>query len=384
MDASGEVVDHTVLEHLDLTIQTIDGQLETDVFAKDIPIYISKKSAHPPSVFSAVVKSVGMRLRLNCSLNQLLDPRIEEYTNYLLTSDYSRKEVEKVMKECKEMDREEMVRRPRRPRRQQREKKFALVTTWDPRAANVKSGLDKFKEILYQSPENRTLFPPGSIIPGFKRQQNLGEIIAPSKPVRDQRAQVQGGTFPCNAPRSCALHPIGALQQTGALQLVDRIQSQYDGVWHLIKRRSQCDTPSLIYHIRRPCGPLTPAVPLWPHTRGHTTATDYVGSTKDLKVRWRRHKWDIRHQVWEACGLTRHFAHCHQGNLEEAINNLQVTILDHLEGEYSEVGLKALEDRWMVNLGTKGVTAVMKSCHTRGGTGVELGGRSRSRGRRGR
>ena len=62
MDASGEVVDHTVLKHLDLTIQTIDGQLETDVFAKDIPIYISKKSAHPPSVFSAVVKSVGMRL----------------------------------------------------------------------------------------------------------------------------------------------------------------------------------------------------------------------------------------------------------------------------------------------------------------------------------
>ena len=26
--------------------------------------------------------------------------------------------------------------------------------------------------------------------------------------------------------------------------------------------------------------------------------------------------------------------------------------MDHLEGEYSEVALKSLEDRWMVNLGT--------------------------------
>ena len=77
-----------------------------------------------------------------------------------------------------------------------------------------------------------------------------------------------------------------------------------------------------------------------------------MGSTKDLRVRWRRHKWDIRHAMWEVCGLTRHFAHCHQGNLEEAINNLQVTILDHLEGDYSEVALKLIEDRWMVNLGT--------------------------------
>ena len=49
------------------------------------------------------------------------------------------------------------------PRRLQREKKFALVTTWDPRAANLKSELEKFKEILYKSPENRTFFPQGPL-----------------------------------------------------------------------------------------------------------------------------------------------------------------------------------------------------------------------------
>ena len=72
MNQDGSVVDRTVLEHLDLTIHIIEGQLETDVFAKDIPIYISRKSCHPPFVFSAVAQSVAIRLRTNCSLERFL------------------------------------------------------------------------------------------------------------------------------------------------------------------------------------------------------------------------------------------------------------------------------------------------------------------------
>ena len=52
----GQVVDRSVLEHLDLSIHFVDNQLETDVFAKDIPIYISRKSCHPPQIFPAVTK----------------------------------------------------------------------------------------------------------------------------------------------------------------------------------------------------------------------------------------------------------------------------------------------------------------------------------------
>lgn len=111
-------MDRKVLEHLDLTIHFVDNHLETDVFAKDIPNYISRKSCHPPTVFPAVVKSVGLRLRTNCSLDRFLSPRIEEYTRYLLASDYSYQEVNKVMQECKALDREEMIKRPRRDKRQ--------------------------------------------------------------------------------------------------------------------------------------------------------------------------------------------------------------------------------------------------------------------------
>ena len=52
---------------------------------------------------------------INCSLERFLSPRVEEYTRYLMASDYTRQEVEKEMEEARQLDREEMVRRP--PRR---------------------------------------------------------------------------------------------------------------------------------------------------------------------------------------------------------------------------------------------------------------------------
>ena len=58
------------LEHLDLTIYIIDGKIETDNFAKDIPIFLSRKSCHPAFVFKSVVKSCGIRLNQNCSMDE--------------------------------------------------------------------------------------------------------------------------------------------------------------------------------------------------------------------------------------------------------------------------------------------------------------------------
>ena len=175
--------------------------------------------------------------------------------------------------------------------------------------------------------ENEKCFPKGSIIAGFRRQRNIGEIIAPSKPVREARVQVQGGCFPCNAPRACTLH------QSGALQQVSSIISRYDGVRHGIRKRLNCSTPNLVYYIL--CNCSNPA--------------DYVGSTKNMKARWSRHKGDIRSANWTACGLTRHFGECHQGDLEEAIAKLQVVLLDCCD---QEKDLKRQEDKWMCNLGT--------------------------------
>ena len=99
--ADGSQVDTSKLEHLDLTIHLLDGKLETDIFQKDIPIYISRRSCHPPATFSAVARAVATRLVMNCSLERFLSPRIEEYTRYLLASDYPRAEVEAAMAEAR-------------------------------------------------------------------------------------------------------------------------------------------------------------------------------------------------------------------------------------------------------------------------------------------
>ena len=38
--------------------------------------------------------------------------------------------------------------------------------------------------------------------------------------------------------------------------------------------------------------------------------------------------------------------------MEDVISNLKVTLVDHWVGDLEERGLKKLEDRWMVNMGT--------------------------------
>jgi hypothetical protein len=190
--ADGSVQDMTVLEHLDLSLHFVENHIETDVYAKDIPIYISKKSCHPPLIFPSIVKSVGLRLRANCSLDRFLSPRIEEYTNYFVASDYDRKEVMKVMDECSKVDRVELIKRPRKnKRRGGGPKKYVLCSRWDPRQPNVREGLKLMEDILYLNKENEEVFPKGSIIAGFRRQTNLGEIIAPTNPQRVAPVQVQ-------------------------------------------------------------------------------------------------------------------------------------------------------------------------------------------------
>ena len=137
----GQLVDRRVLEHLDLKIHIVDNQLETDLFAKDISIYLSRNSCHPPMVFPAIVKSVGLRLRTNCSLDRFLSPRIEEYTRYLLASNYTRQEIDVVMGGGKHLDREEIIKRPRKDKRRRGgPKKFVICSKWDPRQPNVHEG----------------------------------------------------------------------------------------------------------------------------------------------------------------------------------------------------------------------------------------------------
>jgi hypothetical protein len=338
----GVVVDTSVLQHLDITIHLTDGRLETDLFAKDIPIFVSRRSCHPPAVFSSVAKAVATRLRLNCSLERFYSPRVEEYTRYLLASDYSREEIGKAMEEAGGLDRAELLTRPRRERRKGR--KHAMVTRWDPRAPDIQKGLQLFQALLHENPDNRRIFPRGSIIAGFRRGRNLGETIAPTQPARVARPPEEPGCGPCTS-RQCQLH------QQGALQEVRSVRNRRDGQEWLIRSRLHCSTRDVVYHIHCPCDADAGA---------GLTGTDYVGSTRDMKRRWTKHMSDCRLANWANCGLTRHFERHHQQDIEGAISRLQVTIIDRLHGTYSEARLHRLEQSWMHRLGT-----VYTGCNSR-------------------
>ena len=61
---------------------------------------------------------------------------------------------------------------------------------------------------------------------------------------------------------------------------------------------------------------------------------------------------------WGNCGLTEHMGQYHQDDMEGAIANLKVTLLDHLTGNYREERLLQLEKDWIIRLGTFGPTGL--------------------------
>ena len=132
---------------------------------------------HPRSL-NLLPKVWDFRLRMNCSLDRFLTPRIEEYTSYLVASNYNKKEVMEIMEECKVLNRAELVRRPRKEKGRNGQKKFIFCSKWDPRGPNIHTAMKTFQNIVYMDNENKCAFPPESPISVFRRQTKIGEIIA--------------------------------------------------------------------------------------------------------------------------------------------------------------------------------------------------------------
>ena len=79
-----------------------------------------------------------------------------------------------------------------------------------------------------------------------------------------------------------------------------------------------------------------------------------MGSAQNFKQRFSKHKSDLRMGRWDNCGLTRHFQQFHQGDMEQAINNLRVTLVDCVVGTFREEKLLQIEKNWILNLGPSG------------------------------
>ena len=180
-------------------------------------------------------------------------------------------------------------------------------------------------ETIYENDEVLECFPHGSIIAGFAQYNNLGNIIAPTTPLREPRpVNNNRGSFHCTGHRSCLFHE-------EVLKETNEIRSPYSNKIHKIYKTIDCDTKFVVYAIYcRSCDML------------------YIGSTKDMKKRWTKHKNDMRKGNRTFCGLANHYWLYHQNNLGD-FSCLEATLIDYVENERD---LKRTEDKWICNLGT--------------------------------
>ena len=73
---------------LDLWLMIEDGKIEWKNFKKAPPIYVGPDSCHDPAVKSAIVKGVGLRLRINSSKDEYFDDSVEDAARAFKISGY--------------------------------------------------------------------------------------------------------------------------------------------------------------------------------------------------------------------------------------------------------------------------------------------------------
>lgn len=359
---SDEETSHA-LEHLDLTIYIQEGKIETDNYAKDIPIFLSRKSCHPSHVFKSVIKSTAFRLNQNCSLDEFLWKRKVEYSRYFYASFYKPKEVKKVMDEVTGItkdengnivqgearkNREKIIFRPRKSRQDPANKKFVFVSDWEPRNPDISNILRKNKYTLFRDPVNRRLFPEGSVIAGFRRRRNLGEMVCPTNPSRVPRPPQLSGTErgcgPCGANR-CQIHQ--------NIMTCNKVVSPWDSRPRQIYKKLSCATPNVVYYFKCTQCP-GPGVP------------HYTGSTVEFKQRWRKHKSDMTRLVGKDCNFCEHWSRYHRDNPTD-FSGVEIYLLDKVEDagrkEDGYPNLRKLEDKWMVNMGSLGTIDPIQGCN---------------------
>ena len=167
------------LNVLDLTLNLVDGFIETDIYSKptDNHIYLLRNSAHPAHVTRAIPYGVATRIRRNCSTDEAFSKRSSEYKGYLYNRGYNPNLVSKHFEKAQSIPRQTLL------QLQPKESKqfFPLVLDTNPRLPSIGKIIRKYKHLIYDSPSLGKIFPVGSIIPAFRRTKNIKEILS-SKP----------------------------------------------------------------------------------------------------------------------------------------------------------------------------------------------------------
>ena len=123
------------LNALDLTLNLVDGFIQTDIYSKptDNHIYLLRNSAHPAHVTRAIPYGVATRLRRNCSTDEAFTKRSSEYQGYLYNRGYNPGLVSQQFEKAKSISRETLL----QPQPKESKKIFPLVLDFNPRLPSI-------------------------------------------------------------------------------------------------------------------------------------------------------------------------------------------------------------------------------------------------------
>jgi hypothetical protein len=309
------------VDYLDLTISiTDDGKLLTDVFSKNCHSYLPPFSCHSPSVFRGLAVGIGTRLRMLISDDLTLEERVNEYAKYLVMSGWKWNRALRDIKKGASKNRSELLKKSSK----KVEKKIAWVTMYDPRVPSKTKIINKNLHLLHEDPQNKVFFPKTNVISADRKRKNLGAMFMPTLPKR-QVAQDDCGTagfFPCHHKCDTCEHS----EETHSFT------SPWDQRKWTIRQHISCTDTMVIYLMRCRIHP-----DLW-----------YVGSTTNLKQRWRGHKSDVKLKRTQRCKVAHHV-----NSIDHPEDpQLRYLYIVPIEKVHREDRLLSREIYWQANLGT--------------------------------
>ena len=159
-------------------------------------------------------------------------------------------------------DREKFLNQPRK----KKDTKIAWVSTYDPRVPSKTTIIKKNLHLLHANVVNKEILPPRTIIPADRKRKNIAQMYKPTVPQR----YVQHG--PMNRPVFFLAKKDATRVAIQKKPLFLYLRGTVD-----IGPYITCSSPNTVYVV------MCEVNNKW-----------YVGSTTDLKARWRNHKSDAK------------------------------------------------------------------------------------------
>ena len=262
-----------VLNVLDLTLHLVNGYIETDVYSKptDSHLYLPPSSAHPSHCKNSIPYSVALRLKRNCSTEEFLTKRVNEYKQYLFQQGYDKGIVNSQFHKVSMLSRDTLLesKKVNNPHRSRKRKIVPFVTDFNPNLPNIRKIINNNIHHIKSSEILKDIFPDKSIITSFRRPKNLKELLAPSKlKTHVDNVDLAIGCLGCTkCNKRCDLCNNYFNQSKTFTSF--KTKKQYR-----IKQNVTCSSKNVIYLIS--C---------------NKCSLQYVGSTSNaFKVRFRNHK----------------------------------------------------------------------------------------------